>query len=272
MKIYSWNINGLRAVLKKPEFFDFLKNENPDILLLQEIKISKEARKKTEIDFEKFGYATCWNSASRPGYSGTLILIKNHLDVGCPSGCLSECSGSNPSLKSGLGIEKFDAEGRVQTLEFPDFFLINAYFPNSNHELSRLDYKMDFNNELHKYIKKLEKQKPVIIGGDFNVAHQEIDLARPKDNLGNAGFTNEERGWMTKFLASGFVDTYRVFYPNKIKYSWWSYRFFCRDKGIGWRIDYFCVSKGLVAKIKSAQIHSDIFGSDHCPISIDLKL
>lgn len=266
MKIYSWNINGLRAILKKPDFANFLKQEKPDILLLQEIKISDEARRKENIDLKKFGYAAYWNSADRPGYSGTLILVKisplghtmskwNNLDIVCPSG---------------VGVEKFDREGRVQTLEFPDFFLVNTYFPHSTHELSRLDFKMEFDRELRKYIKKLNKQKPVIVGGDFNVAHQKIDLARPKDNVGNPGFTDEECNWMTKFLNSGFTDTYRALHPDQIQYSWWSYRAFCRDKGIGWRLDYFCVPDNFLSRVKSAQIHDDIFGSDHCPVSIEI--
>ncbi|MCK4386533.1 MAG: exodeoxyribonuclease III [Candidatus Pacebacteria bacterium] len=258
MKIYSWNINGLRAILKKPDFANFLKQEKPDILCLQEIKISEEARQKENIDFKKFGYAAYWNSADRPGYSGTLTLIKNNLEA------------KLPSQENGVGVEKFDSEGRVQTLEFPDFFLVNTYFPHSTHELSRLDYKMEFDRELREYIKKLNKQKPVIVGGDFNVAHQKIDLARPKDNVGNPGFTDEERDWMTKFLNSGFTDTYRALHPNKIQYSWWSYRAFCRDKDIGWRLDYFCVPDNFLSRVKSAQIHDDIFGSDHCPVSIEI--
>jgi len=256
MKIYSWNVNGLRAVLKKPDFENFLKQKKPAVLLLQEIKISKEARAREDIDFSKYGYTAYWNSALRPGYSGTLALIK-----------IDECLGAT----NGLGIKKFDEEGRVQTLEFSDFFLINAYFPNSNHELSRLDYKLEFNHALHLYAKKLAKQKAVIIGGDFNVAHQEIDLARPKDNIGNPGFTEEERAWLTEFLDSGFVDSYRSFFPGKIKYSWWSYRSFCRDKGIGWRLDYFCVSDNFLSKIQTVEIHDDIMGSDHCPVSIEIK-
>ena len=256
MKIYSWNINGLRAMLKKPDFADFLKKESPDVLLLQEIKISKEARQKENVDLTEFGYTEYWNSATRPGYSGTLALIK---------------SGEvEPPQIQGLGIEKFDEEGRIQTLEFLNFFLINAYFPNSNHELSRLNYKLEFNRALHKYIKKLDKKKPVIIGGDFNVAHQEIDIARSKDNIGHAGFTKEERAWMTEFLNSDFEDAFRVFYPDKIRYSWWSYRALVREKNIGWRLDYFCVSKRLLPKIKSVQIHNQILGSDHCPVSLEI--
>ena len=243
-------------MLKKPDFADFLKKESPDVLLLQEIKISKEARQKENVDLTEFGYTEYWNSATRPGYSGTLALIK---------------SGEvEPPQIQGLGIEKFDEEGRIQTLEFLNFFLINAYFPNSNHELSRLNYKLEFNRALHKYIKKLDKKKPVIIGGDFNVAHQEIDIARPKDNIGHAGFTKEERAWMTEFLNSDFEDAFRVFYPDKIRYSWWSYRALVREKNIGWRLDYFCVSKRLLPKIKSVQIHNQILGSDHCPVSLEI--
>ncbi|MBU1046856.1 exodeoxyribonuclease III [Patescibacteria group bacterium] len=258
MKIYSWNINGIRAWLKKPEIRDFLVGESPDVLCLQEIKICKDARGKENIDFSEYGYKEYWNSADRPGYSGTLILIKEDLVVGVLSN------------KNGLGVEKFDIEGRTQTLEFKNFYLINNYFPNSNHELSRLDYKIEYNQALQKLAKKLEKTKPVIITGDFNVAHNEIDLARPKDNIGNAGFTFEERKWIDNFLEDGMIDTFRELHPETIRYTWWAYRSFARERNIGWRIDYFVVSKKLFKKIKKAEIHDDIIGSDHCPISIEI--
>ncbi|MCK4918743.1 MAG: exodeoxyribonuclease III [Candidatus Pacebacteria bacterium] len=265
MKIYSWNINGIRAWLKKPESQVFLKSGKADILCLQEVKISEESRAKEfpinlagESFFNELGYMEYWNSAQRPGYSGTLTLIKKHLV---------------PLLlshKNGMGIGKFDVEGRMQTLEFKDFYLINNYFPNSNHELSRLDYKIEYNQALHKLVKKLEKKKPVIITGDLNVAHNEIDLARPKDNVGNSGFTKEEREWIDEFLKAGFVDTFRDLHPEKVQYSWWSYRAMVRERNIGWRIDYFVVSKKLMKKIKKAEIHDEITGSDHCPISIEI--
>ena len=265
MKIYSWNINGIRAWLKKPEVLVFLASGQADVLCVQEVKISDEARAKEfpinlagENFFTELGYQEYWNSAERPGYSGTLTLIKKDLALG------------EPSYKKGLGIEKFDKEGRTQTLEFKDFYLINNYFPNSNHELSRLDYKIEYNKALHKLVKKLEKTKPVIITGDFNVAHNEIDLARPKDNVNNAGFTKEEREWMTSFLNDGMVDTFRNFHPETVRYSWWAYRSFARERNIGWRIDYFVVSKALIKKIKKAEIHDDITGSDHCPVSIEI--
>jgi exodeoxyribonuclease-3 len=254
MKIISWNVNGIRAVAKKG-FLDFIKEQKPDILCLQEIKISDIARAKTEFDFA--GYEEYWNSAQRPGYSGTAILIK---------------SGSRIFLdiKNGFGAQKFDIEGRVQTLETKDFYLLNVYFPNSNHELSRLGYKVEFNEALLKYAKKLEKKKPVIITGDYNVAHQEIDLARPQENVGNPGFTAEERAFMDKFLAAGFIDTYRALNGPKIQYSWWSFRAGARARNVGWRIDYFCVSDKLKKRLKKAYILDKQTGSDHAPVGIDI--
>ncbi|HPT08469.1 MAG TPA: exodeoxyribonuclease III [bacterium] len=253
MKIISWNINGIRAIAKKG-LVDFLKKENPDILALQEIKISS-AKKELE-DFDFNNYEEFWNPAERPGYSGTLILYKKELKV--------------LSKKNGFDIKKFDIEGRCQTLELKNFFFINTYFPNSNHELSRLPYKLEFNRELLKYIKKLEKKKAIIITGDFNVAHQEIDIARPKDNEGSAGFTKAERDFMTEFLNNGLLDTFRYKQPKKIKYSWWSFRAGARARNIGWRIDYFCVSKKIIKKIKEADILDKVLGSDHAPIIITL--
>ncbi len=258
MKIYSWNINGIRAWLKKPESKDFLIGKFPDILCLQEIKIAKEAREKENVNFTDYGYKEYWNSADRPGYSGTLILVKKELAT------------KVLSKKNGLGIKKFDTEGRTQTLEFKDFYLINNYFPNSNHELSRLDYKIEYNKALQKQVKKLEKKKPVIITGDFNVAHNEIDLARPKDNVGNPGFTFEERKWIDNLLEKDMIDTFRALHPQTQRFSWWSYRSMVREKNIGWRIDYFVVSKKLIKKIKKAEIHTEIYGSDHCPLSIEI--
>lgn len=250
MKILSWNVNGIRAVIKKG-FLDFLKKEKPDFLCLQEIKIHDAARAKEKFEFKN--YQEFWNSAKRPGYSGTAVLVRE----GMGAKALSKFS--------------WDNEGRVQILDAGKFYLANIYFPNANHELSRLDFKIKFNNKLLKEIKKLEAKKPFIICGDYNVAHEEIDLARPKDNVGNAGFTDEERAWMTKFLRAGFVDTFRHFYPDKIGYSWWSYRFNARANNVGWRIDYFCVSKKLINKIKKAFIMNNIHGSDHCPVGIEIK-
>ncbi len=260
MKIISWNVNGIRAVAKKG-FKDFLLSEKPDILCLQEIKISDSARLLTEFDFA--GYTEYWNSAERPGYSGTAILVREGLRGARGLKVIK-------SVKNGLGLAKFDKEGRVQALEGDKFFLLNVYFPNSNHELSRLGYKLEFNEVLLKYIKKLEKSKPVIITGDFNVAHEEIDLARPKDNIGNAGFTPEERAWMTKFLKTGFIDTYREKNGQKVQYSWWSFRMNARARNIGWRIDYFCVSAKLRRSLKKAYILDKITGSDHAPIGLEI--
>jgi len=254
MKIISWNINGLRAVVKKG-FVDFLNSEKPDIIGLQEIKISDD--KKTLEKFDFAGYEEFWNCAKRPGYSGTLILFKEGLKV--------------LSQKNGIGIEKFDIEGRVQTIELENFYFVNTYFPNSNNELSRLSYKLEFNKELTKYLKKLEKNKPVILTGDLNVAHNEIDLARPKENVGSPGFTKEERLWMDSFLQQNFIDTFRQLYPKKIKYSWWSYRAGAREKNVGWRIDYFCVSKKLMKNISDSDILDKVLGSDHAPVILKIK-
>lgn len=254
MKIISWNVNGIRAAVKNG-FVGFLKKERPDILCLQEIKIDDVARAKVQFDF--VGYEEYWNPARKKGYSGTAILVKSGVKI--------------KNYKAGMDKDKFDSEGRVQTLEFGKFYLTNAYYPNANHELSRLGYKLDFNKEILKYSKKLELKKPVIICGDLNVAHEEIDLARPKDNIGNPGFTNEERHSMTEFLNSGFIDTFRQFHPNKVQYSWWGYRFGLRARNIGWRIDYFCVSNKMKKQIKNAYILDKIMGSDHCPIGIEIK-
>lgn len=254
MKIISWNVNGIRAAVKKG-LPSFLSGERPDVLCLQEIKISEAARAKTEFDFA--GYREFWNSAARPGYSGTAILVRDGL-----TGLIE--------VKNGLGLIKFDTEGRVQTAEFPKFYLVNVYFPNSNHELSRLGYKLEFNEALLKYVKKLEKKKPVIVTGDFNVAHEEIDLARPKDNEGSAGFTPAERQWMSRFLKAGFIDTFRALNGQKVQYSWWSFRAGARARNIGWRIDYFCVSAKLKGNIKKAYILDKINGSDHAPVGVEL--
>lgn len=250
LNILSWNINGIRAAIKKG-FIDFLKKQQPDVICLQEVKISNEARAKEEFDF--VDYQEFFNCAKRPGYSGTAILVKNGLKV-----------RYLPSLD-------FDDEGRIQVLDIGNYYLVNIYFPNANDELSRLSFKIDFNDKLLAYLKKLEKTKPLIITGDYNVAHQEIDLARPKQNIGNAGFTQEERDWMNKFLAQGFKDTFREFHPDKIQYSWWSYRANARANNVGWRIDYFCVSDKIIKKISQAFILDKVTGSDHAPIGITIK-
>ncbi len=254
MKIISWNINGIRAVVKKG-FKGFLESEYPDILCLQEVKISDAVKNTTEFDFA--GYKEYWNCAKRPGYSGTAVLVREGFkDV--------------IEVKNGFGLDKFDDEGRVQTLELKDFYLLNIYFPNANPELSRLDYKLEFNRSLLNYLKKLERKKPVIVTGDLNVAHQEIDLARPKENVGSPGFTPEERAWMDEFLQSGFIDTYRELNGDKAQYSWWSFRAAARERNVGWRIDYFCVSAKLKRRLKKAYILDKVRGSDHAPVGLEL--
>jgi exodeoxyribonuclease-3 len=252
MKIISWNINGIRAVLKKG-FIDFLEQERPDIVCLQEIKIDDGTRFNLNLEFA--GYQSFWHGAERPGYSGTAILVKDGLDY---------------KVKNGFGFPNYDREGRVQILEFEQAYLINVYFPNANQELSRLPYRLAFNDELLKFIKKLEKKKPVIITGDFNVAHQEIDLARPKANEGKAGFTKEERSWFSQLLDAGYLDSFRLLNSDKIQYSWWSFRAAARTRNVGWRIDYFVISAKLRKKISRAFILDQVQGSDHAPVGIEL--
>lgn len=251
MKILSWNVNGIRAAIRNG-FLDFLVKEKPDVLCLQEIKISEKDIVKQEFDFKD--YKELWNPAVRPGYSGTAILAREGVKA-------------EKILKL-----KWDNEGRIQVLDLDKFYLANIYFPNANHELSRLDFKIKFNDKLLQYFKKLEKLKPLVIGGDFNVAHQEIDLTNPKSNIGNPGFTYEERGWMDKFLKVDFIDTFRHFHKDKIQYSWWSYRFNARARNIGWRVDYFCASAKILKHIKNSFILDKIKGSDHCPIGIEMKI
>lgn len=250
MKIVSWNVAGLRACLKKG-FEDFFYNVDADIYCLQEVKALKE-----QIDFEPEGYYCYINPAERKGYSGTLIYT-----------CYEPIS-----VTYGMGIEKHDHEGRIITLEFENFYLITEYVPNVKRDLSRLDYRMEWEDDFKKYLKKLEKKKPVVVCGDFNVAHNEIDIKNAKANRGNAGFTDEERNKFTELLNSGFVDTYRYYNPDKIEYSWWSYMGNARANNIGWRIDYFITSKSIIDKVSKPQIYTDVYGSDHCPISIDLNL
>lgn len=255
MKLISWNVNGIRAVAKHG-LAVFLRQESPDILCLQEIRISDSTRKNVEFDFG--GYTEYWHCAKQSGYSGTAVLIKTGF-----KGLVD--------IKNGLGLSKFDDEGRVQTVELKKYYLINAYFPNSNHELSRLRYKLEFNAALFKFVKKLAVKKPVIITGDYNVAHEEIDLARPKENEGGAGFTLEERNWLSNFLKAGFIDTFRFLHGSKIQYSWWSFRALARQRNIGWRIDYFCVSDKLKKQVKKAYILDKTRGSDHAPVGLEIS-
>ncbi len=250
MRIISFNVNGIRAIVKKG-FVDFLKKSQADFLCLQEIKISHSAREKEQFDF--VGYQEFWHPAEKPGYSGTAILVKDGLSVEVL-----------PSLS-------WDKEGRVLAIDIGKYYLVNIYFPNAQDDLRRLSWKMEWNNKLLSYLKKLENKKQIIVCGDFNVAHQEIDLARPKENVGSAGFSPQERAWMDKFLASGFKDTFRELHPKKIQYSWWSYRAAARARNVGWRIDYFCVSKNILKKIDQAFILDQITGSDHCPVGIEIE-
>lgn len=251
MKLVSWNVAGFRACLKKG-FEDFFYDVEADIFCLQEVKAEKN-----QIDFDPKDYYCYINPADKKGYSGTLIYtLYKPLNV-----------------MYGIGVDEYDHEGRVITLEFEEFYLVNQYVPNVKRDLSRLEYRMSWEEELKKYLKKLQQKKPVIICGDFNVAHEEIDIKNAKANIGNAGFTYEEREKFTELLKSGFVDTYRYFNPKKDDaFSWWSYIGNCRARNIGWRIDYFLVSNSIIDKVSNPIIYSDVFGSDHCPIGIDLKL
>ncbi|MCI8856425.1 MAG: exodeoxyribonuclease III [Clostridiaceae bacterium] len=249
MKLISWNVNGLRACVGKG-FFDFLAAENPDIMCLQETKLQPEQAPPIE------GYHEYWYSAEKKGYSGTAVF-----------------SQPEPiSVTYGLGIDAHDHEGRAITAEYPDFYLVTAYTPNAQNELKRLDYRMEWEDAFRGYVCALDQKKPVVICGDLNVAHQEIDLKNPKTNHQNAGFTDEERGKMTELLEAGFADTFRRRNPDLTgAYSWWSYRFHAREKNTGWRIDYFLVSERLMPRVRDAKILSDIYGSDHCPILLELE-
>lgn len=251
MKLISWNVNGLRACVNKG-FKDFLAAADADVFSVQETKMQRE---QAEFVFE--GYEEYWNSAEKKGYSGTAVFTK-----------------TKPlSVTYGLGIEEHDKEGRVITAEFEHFYLVNVYTPNAQRELTRLDYRMVWEDEFRKYVCALDEKKPVIICGDLNVAHNEIDLKNFKTNVGNAGFTYEERGKMTELLAAGFVDSFRYLYPDKTgAYSWWSYMFKAREKNAGWRIDYFLVSQKLADKIKDAVIYPEVMGSDHCPVGLILDI
>ena len=250
MKFISWNVNGLRACVTKG-FEDIFKNLDADFFCLQDTKMHHG-----QLDLQFEGYTSYWNYAEKKGYSGTAIYSK-HKPI---------------NVSYGIGVEQHDHEGRVVTLEFDSFFLVTVYTPNTQDELKRLDYRMQWETDFQAYLKTLDAKKPVIVCGDMNVAHQEIDLKNPKTNRRNAGFTDEEREKMTQLLNSGFVDTFRFLYPETITYSWWSYRFKAREKNTGWRIDYFLTSERLKDKITEAKIHTDIFGSDHCPVELDLDL
>ena len=250
-KCISWNVNGLRAVMDKG-FMDYFKEADADFFCLQETKLQAG-----QIDMDLPGYHQFWNYAEKKGYSGTAIYTK-HEPV---------------NVTYGIGVEEHDHEGRVITLEYDKFFFITCYTPNSQDELKRLDYRMTWEDAFLNYINGLRSKKPVIFCGDLNVAHQEIDLKNPKTNRHNAGFTDEERGKMTDLLAAGYVDSFRFLYPDmKDIYSWWSYRFHAREKNSGWRIDYFIVSDDVKDKIKEAKIHTEVFGSDHCPVELDIDL
>ena len=253
MKLISWNVNGLRAVLKK-NFTDFVLAENPDILCLQETKARPE---QVELPLDLGHYKTYWNSAEKAGYSGVAIFTKHApLDI-----------------RYGMGLAEHDSEGRIITLEFPDFFLATVYTPNSQNELRRLPYRQGWDRAFLKYMQALEKEgKPVIFCGDLNVAHREIDLARPKQNTKNAGFSPEERAGFDEIVGAGFIDTFRHFYPDLTEaYSWWSYRASARAKNIGWRLDYWCASTALRERFASARILHETLGSDHCPVELILK-
>ena len=249
-KLISWNVNGLRACVTKG-FLDFFNELDADIFSVQETKLQEG-----QIDLDLPGYYSYWNYAEKKGYSGTAVFTKE----------------KPLSVSYGIGIEEHDHEGRVITLEYDEFYLVNCYTPNSQNELKRLSYRMEWEDAFRSYLKKLEENKPLILCGDLNVAHKEIDLKNPKTNRKNAGFTDEERGKMSELLDSGFTDTFRFFYPDMTDiYSWWSYRFSARAKNAGWRIDYFIASKSLDDKLEDAKIHTDILGSDHCPVELLLK-
>jgi len=249
MKLISWNVNGLRACVGK-DFEQQFKDFNADFFCLQETKMQAG-----QLDLSFPGYESYWNYADKKGYSGTAIFTK-HKPL---------------SVTYGINIDEHDHEGRVITLEMDDFYLVTVYTPNSQDELRRLEYRMKWEEDFQSYLHKLDETKPVIVCGDMNVAHQEIDLKNPKTNRRNAGFTDEEREKMTELLNNGFIDTFRTLYPEQVTYSWWSYRFRAREKNTGWRIDYFLISERLRDRLIDAKIHTETMGSDHCPIEIDLK-
>lgn len=249
-KMISWNVNGLRACLGKG-FLEYLKETDADIFCIQESKLQEG-----QVDLELPGYHQYWNYAEKKGYSGTAMFTKEE----------------PIAVTYGLGIEEHDHEGRVITAEFPEYYVVTCYTPNSQDGLKRLDYRMQWEDAFRAYLKALETKKPVIFCGDLNVAHQEIDLKNPKTNRKNAGFSDEERAKFTELLEAGFVDTFRYFYPDQEGiYSWWSYRFSARAKNAGWRIDYFCVSESLKDRLVDAKIHTEVMGSDHCPVELEIR-
>ena len=251
MKLISWNVNGLRACVKKG-FEDFFKEADADIFCVQETKLQEG-----QIDFAPEDYECYWNYAEKKGYSGTAVFTKKH----------------PIKVWNGIGIEEHDQEGRVITLEFEDFFFVTVYTPNSQSELKRLEYRMKWEDDFRAYLQELDREKPVIMTGDLNVAHEEIDLKNPKTNKKNAGFTQEERDKFTELLNAGFVDSFRYLNPELAgAYTWWSYRFKAREKNAGWRIDYFITSERLAPQLKKAAIHTEVFGSDHCPVELDIDL
>lgn len=250
MKLVSWNVNGIRACVKKG-FLDYFQEVDADIFCIQESKLQEG-----QIDLQLDGYYQYWNYAERKGYSGTAVFTK-HKPI---------------SVSYGIGENESEEEGRSIILEYDNFYLVNVYTPNSKRDLSRLEYRLDWEDDIRDYLVELNSIKPVIYCGDLNVAHQEIDLKNPKSNIGNSGFTFEERGKMTKLLESGFVDSFRYLYPEKIdSYTWWSYMAKVRERNIGWRIDYFVVSNELTSQIVDAEIHHDILGSDHCPVVLKMS-
>ena len=250
MKLVSWNVNGIRACVKKG-FMDYFEEVDADMFCIQETKLQEG-----QIELDLKGYHQYWNYAEKKGYSGTAIFTKK----------------KPLSVNYGIDIEEHDKEGRVITLEYEDFYLVNVYTPNSQRELARLDYRMNWEDDFRNYLLELDKNKPVILCGDLNVAHKEIDLKNPSSNRRNAGFTDEERDKMSKFLESGFIDSFRYFYPDKEgAYTWWSYITRARERNAGWRIDYFVVSEKLEDRMIDAEIHSEIMGSDHCPVVLEFK-
>jgi len=249
MKLISWNVNGLRACVGK-DFEQQFKALDADFFCLQETKMQA-----AQLDISFPGYTSYWNYADKKGYSGTAIFTKHKpLDV-----------------TYGIGMDEHDHEGRVITLEMDDFYLVTVYTPNSQDGLRRLDYRMKWEKDFQDYLHRLDRKKPVVVCGDMNVAHEEIDIKNPKTNRRNAGFTDEEREKMTQLLDSGFIDTFRMLYPEQVTYSWWSYRFRARERNTGWRIDYFLISERLRDRLEDAKIHTEIMGSDHCPVEVDLK-
>ena len=248
MKLISWNVNGLRACEAKG-FSDIFRQMDADVFCLQETKLQAG-----QLDLQFPGYQSYWNYADKKGYSGTAVFTRQE----------------PLSVTYGMGIDEHDHEGRVITLEFPQFYLVCCYTPNSQDGLRRLDYRMTWENDFRNYLLQLDQKKPVVLCGDLNVAHEEIDLKNPKTNHFSAGFSDQERQAFTDLLSSGFADTFRTLYPEQVTYSWWSYRFQARQKNVGWRIDYFVVSNRLMESVADAKIHTDILGSDHCPVELDL--